>query len=121
MVGWLRLCSLVSESGSQCLHGIKLRRYQFLSISIILQGNCVLLEGIDATITKTATIVPEFLDEPVYIFRPLHYQSQAVMKIACEPLNPSELPKMASMQFAALYDHRLSSPAVSSLLIVLAG
>ena len=57
-------------------------------------GNIVLLEGLDATITKTATIVSEFLDEACYIFRPLHFQTQAVMKIACEPLNPSELPKM---------------------------
>jgi U5 small nuclear ribonucleoprotein component len=57
-------------------------------------GNLVLLEGIDATITKTATIVPEFLDEAVHIFKPLQFQTQAVMKIACEPLNPSELPKM---------------------------
>ena len=56
-------------------------------------GNIVLLEGVDNTISKTATIVPEFLDS-VYIFRPLHFQTQSVMKIACEPLNPSELPKM---------------------------
>lgn len=59
-------------------------------------GSLVLLEGIDATITKTATIVPEFLDDAVYIFKPLQFQTQAVMKIACEPLNPSELPKMVS-------------------------
>lgn len=58
-----------------------------------LAGNVVLLEGVDNTISKTATIVPEFLDS-VYIFRPLHFQTQSVMKIACEPLNPSELPKM---------------------------
>lgn len=57
-------------------------------------GSLVLLEGIDPTITKTATVVPEFLDEAVYIFKPLQFQTQAVMKIACEPLNPSELPKM---------------------------
>lgn len=57
-------------------------------------GNWVLLEGLDATITKTATIVPEYLDEDVYIFRPLQFQTQAVVKIAVEPLNPSELPKM---------------------------
>lgn len=54
----------------------------------------MLLEGIDGTITKTATIVPEFLEEAVHIFKPLQFQTQAVMKIACEPLNPSELPKM---------------------------
>jgi U5 small nuclear ribonucleoprotein component len=57
-------------------------------------GNWVLLEGVDATITKTATIVPEYLEEDVYIFRPLQFQTQAVVKIAVEPLNPSELPKM---------------------------
>ena len=56
----------------------------------------MLLEGIDATIFKTATLVPpvELWEEEVYIFRPLHFQTQAVVKIACEPLNPSELPKM---------------------------
>ena len=39
-------------------------------------------------------IVPEFLDGEVHIFRPLAFQTQAVVKIAVEPLNPSELPKM---------------------------
>ncbi|EFN60133.1 hypothetical protein CHLNCDRAFT_56589 [Chlorella variabilis] len=57
-------------------------------------GNWVLLEGVDATITKTATIVPEFLDEEVYIMKPLAFSTQPVVKIATEPLNPSELPKM---------------------------
>ena len=55
----------------------------------------MLLEGLDATITKTATIVPEYLEEEVHIFRPLAFQTAAVVKIAVEPLNPSELPKMA--------------------------
>ena len=54
----------------------------------------MLLEGLDATITKTATLVPEFLEEEVHIFRPLQFQTQSVVKIATEPLNPSELPKM---------------------------
>lgn len=63
----------------------------------MLAGNLVLLEGIDATITKTATVIPEFLDDAAYIFRPLQFQTQSVMKIACEPLNPSELPKMVSL------------------------
>ena len=58
-------------------------------------GNWVLLEGLDSTITKTATLVPEFLeDQEVHIFRPLQFQTQSVVKIATEPLNPSELPKM---------------------------
>ena len=54
----------------------------------------MLLEGLDATINKTATLVPEFTDEEVHIFRPLQFQTQPVVKIATEPLNPSELPKM---------------------------
>lgn len=57
-------------------------------------GNWVLLEGVDATITKTATIIPEAYEEDVHIFKPLQFQTQSVMKIATEPLNPSELPKM---------------------------
>lgn len=54
----------------------------------------MLLEGIDATITKTATIIPEAYEDEVHIFKPLQFHSQSVMKIATEPLNPSELPKM---------------------------
>ena len=54
----------------------------------------VLIEGIDATITKTATIVEETIDFDVYIFRPLRFPTLSVVKIAAEPLNPSELPKM---------------------------
>jgi len=49
---------------------------------------------VDATITKTATIIQEIYEEEVHIFKPLQFQTQSVMKIATEPLNPSELPKM---------------------------
>ena len=63
-----------------------------------------MLEGLDATIFKTATVVPpvELWEEEVYIFRPLQFQTQAVVKIACEPLNPSELPKMVPALLPAL-------------------
>lgn len=57
-------------------------------------GSLVLVEGIDATITKTATVVSDALDSEMHIFRPLRFQTQSVVKIATEPLNPSELPKM---------------------------
>ncbi|CAG9465100.1 unnamed protein product [Pedinophyceae sp. YPF-701] len=59
-------------------------------------GNLVLLAGVDETISKTATIVSDLLDdedEP-HIFRPLRFPTRATVKIATEPLNPSELPKM---------------------------
>ncbi|GLC44572.1 hypothetical protein PLESTB_001320500 [Pleodorina starrii] len=57
-------------------------------------GNLVLIEGVDATITRTATLVADAYDEPVHIFRPLQFQTRSTVKIAAEPLNPSELPKM---------------------------
>ncbi len=57
----------------------------------------MLLEGLDATITKTATIVAPTLPEEVHIFRTLTFQTLSCVKIATEPLNPSELPKMVCL------------------------
>ena len=55
----------------------------------------MLIDGIDFTIAKTATLVPEVWDhEELFIFKPLQFTTAAVVKIATEPLNPSELPKM---------------------------
>eukprot|EP00271_Cylindrocystis_brebissonii_P007357 TRINITY_DN2075_c0_g1_i1.p1 TRINITY_DN2075_c0_g1~~TRINITY_DN2075_c0_g1_i1.p1 ORF type:complete len:1000 (+),score=203.77 TRINITY_DN2075_c0_g1_i1:202-3201(+) len=71
-------------------------RYR-LPISRATPGSWVLIEGVDASITKTATLCPEFtenLDDPPYIFRPLKFNTVSVVKTATEPLNPSELPKM---------------------------
>jgi U5 small nuclear ribonucleoprotein component len=59
-------------------------------------GNWVLLSGVDNSIVKTATIVPLRLedDEDAYIFKPLRHMTESVFKVAVEPINPSELPKM---------------------------
>ena len=60
-------------------------------------GNWVLVQGVDATIGKTATIVGTTTDEPVHIFKPLtfpHVGGESVVKLAMEPLQPAELPKM---------------------------
>jgi U5 small nuclear ribonucleoprotein component len=38
-------------------------------VTKVAAGNLVLVEGIDAIITKTATAVPEFMDEEVHAFR----------------------------------------------------
>ena len=78
---------------------------------MFLPGNWVLLEGVDATITKTATLVSEVMDEDAYIFRPLHFATQAVVKIACEPLNPSELPKMVALNTSCISLYLPKSPA----------
>lgn len=68
-------------------------RYR-IPVSQAPAGSWVLIEGVDASITKTATLCPEFLDEDVYIFKPLQFNTLSVVKTATEPLNPSELPKM---------------------------
>ncbi|UKZ48777.1 hypothetical protein TrVGV298_003007 [Trichoderma virens] len=59
-------------------------------------GNLVLLGGVDNSIVKSATIVPPKLDddEDAFIFRPVTHFTESVLKVAVEPINPSELPKM---------------------------
>lgn len=56
-------------------------------------GNWVGIEGIDKGILKTATIV-DVEDTETVSFKRLDFNSESVIKVACEPLNPSELPKM---------------------------
>ncbi|EFJ13644.1 hypothetical protein SELMODRAFT_231460 [Selaginella moellendorffii] len=68
-------------------------RYR-IAVSKAPVGSWVLIEGVDTSITKTATLCPEFTDEDVFIFRPLKFNTLSVVKTATEPLNPSELPKM---------------------------
>lgn len=59
-------------------------------------GNWVLLGGVDNSIVKTATLIPLKLedDEEAHIFRPIRHITESVFKVAVEPVNPSELPKM---------------------------
>lgn len=68
-------------------------RYR-IPISEAPPGAWVLIEGVDASIMKTATLCNQDYDEDVYIFRPLLFNTLPVVKTATEPLNPSELPKM---------------------------
>lgn len=57
-------------------------------------GNLVLLAGVDASINKTATIYERGIDDDMYIFKPIKHITQSVLKVAVEPVAPSELPKM---------------------------
>jgi U5 small nuclear ribonucleoprotein component len=70
-------------------------RYQ-IPISGVPAGNFVLLGGVDNSIVKSATIVAQKLpsDEHAYIFKPVKHFFESVFKVAVEPINPSELPKM---------------------------
>lgn len=59
-------------------------------------GNWVLLSGVDNSIVKTATLVEptKSAKDDAYIFRPVKQFYESVFKVAVEPINPSELPKM---------------------------
>ena len=69
-------------------------------VSGVPAGNWVLLSGVDNSIMKTATIVSKpsndssASQEDAYIFRPVTHFFESVFKLAVEPINPSELPKM---------------------------
>lgn len=70
-------------------------RYQ-LPISGVPSGSWVLLGGVDNSIVKTATLVAPQLpeDDDAYIFKAIKHYFEPVFKVAVEPINPSELPKM---------------------------
>jgi 116 kDa U5 small nuclear ribonucleoprotein component len=72
----------------------------FIPVEEVQAGNLILIGGVDASITKTATLagVSDNGDdeEDLYIFRPIKHITQSVLKIAIEPIAPSELPKMLS-------------------------
>ncbi|KOS13637.1 p-loop containing nucleoside triphosphate hydrolase protein [Malassezia pachydermatis] len=58
-------------------------------------GSWVLLGGIDASITKSATLVDAtWAAEETALLQPLHHMTESVLKVAIEPLHPAELPKM---------------------------
>ncbi|CEH15588.1 p-loop containing nucleoside triphosphate hydrolase protein [Ceraceosorus bombacis] len=58
-------------------------------------GCWALLGGVDSSITKTATVVgAEVPLEDLHIIAPISHITRSILKIAIEPLVPSELPKM---------------------------
>uniref|UniRef100_A0A8D0CZR5 116 kDa U5 small nuclear ribonucleoprotein component n=1 Tax=Sander lucioperca TaxID=283035 RepID=A0A8D0CZR5_SANLU len=89
--------TLEDEEDSQvCTLGrlwISVARYQ-IEVNRVPAGNWVLIEGCDQPIVKTATITEPRGNEEAQIFRPLKFNIASVIKIAVEPVNPSELPKM---------------------------
>ncbi|KAA1471418.1 Calreticulin-domain-containing protein [Dentipellis sp. KUC8613] len=68
----------------------------FIPADEVPAGNLVLIGGVDASITKTATLASPDIEEDLHIFRPIKHMTQSVLKVAIEPIAPSELPKMLS-------------------------
>ena len=72
---------------------IYMARYR-LEVSEVPAGCWALIEGIEGSLVKTGTITAAKGSKDVCIFHPLAFDTMSVMKLAMEPLNPSELPKM---------------------------
>jgi U5 small nuclear ribonucleoprotein component len=68
-------------------------RYR-VEVSHVPAGSWVLIGGIEGPVKKTSTITTASNEEEVEIFKPLKFPTTAVIKVAIEPLQPSELPKM---------------------------
>lgn len=89
--------SLNDEEDSRVLSVGRLWIYEArykIEVNRVPAGSWVLIEGIDASVVKTSTIVQTHVDDDLYICRPLKFNTQSIIKIAVEPVNPSELPKM---------------------------
>lgn len=89
--------SALDEEDSRILPISKLwicnSRYN-VEVNSVPTGNWALIEGIDQPIVKTATIIDSDYHDELYIFKPLKFNTKSVIKVAVEPVNPSELPKM---------------------------
>lgn len=69
---------------------VPMGRFQH-EITSAIAGNIVLLSGVDQFIKKTGTITT--LDDAA-IFSPLVHSNRPTVKLAIEPFNPAELPKL---------------------------
>ncbi|KAH7886236.1 Calreticulin family-domain-containing protein [Phlebopus sp. FC_14] len=68
----------------------------FIPTDEVPAGNLVLIGGVDASVSKTATLASPDIEDDLYIFQPIKHMTESVLKIAIEPIAPSELPKMLS-------------------------
>lgn len=68
-------------------------RYK-VEVNRVTAGNWALIEGLDAGIEKTATVTSLIGAENASIFLPLTLPVAAHVKVALEPVVPSELPKV---------------------------
>jgi U5 small nuclear ribonucleoprotein component len=71
---------------------IYMARYR-VEVTEVPAGCWALIEGVEGSLVKTGTIT-SLGAEDVRIFRPLAFDTMSVMKLATEPLHPSELPRM---------------------------
>ena len=68
-------------------------RYR-VEVSEVPAGCWALIEGVESVLVKTGTLTAVRGADAACIFRPLPFNTRSVIKVAAEPINPSELPKM---------------------------
>lgn len=71
-------------------------RYK-VQVSSVPAGNWVLISGLGSSVTKPCTLVgcdSSIRDDQVYPLRGIRLLNKSVVKLALEPHNPSDLPKM---------------------------
>jgi len=68
-------------------------RYR-VEVSEVPAGCWALIEGVESVLVKTGTLTSVRGADAACIFRPLPFNTRSVIKVAAEPINPSELPKM---------------------------
>ena len=87
--------SVVCEVARVC---VGQARYRTELRGAVPAGNWVMLDGVDATISKSATITHADTGRSdganALIFSPLQHDTISTVKLAVEPLKPAELPKM---------------------------
>ena len=84
-----------------------------LPVTRATAGSLVRVDGVGESIAKTATIVGLHLDLETHIFSPIHVPgAKSVIKIAAEPLNPSDLPKVVAALRAVNCSYPLSTTRV---------
>ena len=91
-------CSYSMDDTEDMVHttisGVSIAQGRYmLDITRCKAGNWVLLRGLGEAVRCTATVIARNIEDAA-IFRPLEFNTQAVVKLAIEPRKPSELPIM---------------------------
>ncbi|KAK0521089.1 hypothetical protein OC834_006797 [Tilletia horrida] len=78
------------------VEGVGIHNTRFtLALDAAPAGSLVLLDGVDANMVKTATVLGSDVSlEESYVCAPLEHMTSSVLKVSVEPLHPPELPKM---------------------------
>ncbi|EDS31086.1 Eftud2 protein [Culex quinquefasciatus] len=94
--GFVDMCVLARIMSERLHAGQEVRvlgeNYSFVDGKRFLYA--MIIARINLCILKTSTIIHVNMNEDLFIYRPLKLNTQSIIKIAIEPINPSEHPKI---------------------------